>query len=433
MARLLIIGASGFIGSELARALHDDGHDLRLAARDIATARRLFPWDDWVHADLNHLTQASQWQELLQDIDIVINASGLLQSAPGNNVSRIQRDAIVALGEACSASGSVKLIVQISAAGMAGNDSDFMVSKAQADKALIDSPVPVVVLRPGLVIGRNAYGGTQLIRMAAALPLGLIPDLDRPIRAIALADLVEGVRRAITGQGPPPDQPIDLVGQEAQDLGQIITTHRRWLGLADWRWTIKVPQALLALPMWISDFFGLLGWRSPMRSNAMAALANGVEGDPEATRQWLGREPLKLDQTLASMPSGKQDRFIAWAWVMLPLALLALGIMWFVTGFTTLADLDRATAIMQQTGMPTPYARALALGGGLADIVLAVLLFIRRFTRWALIGMATLASLYLLLGTILLPELWADPLAPLAKVLPMIVLALILLPLLEKR
>ena len=200
MPRLLILGATGFIGSEIASALIADGHDVRLAARDLDYGRRLFPDADWRLADLNRLTAQGDWAPLLERIDIVVNAAGLLQSSPGDDVTRVQRDAVTALGEACRAAG-VARIVQISAAGIAGNDSDFMTSKAEADAALLAGPVPAIVLRPGLVIGRNAYGGTQLIRMAAALPFGLFPPLGAPIRCIALADVVAAVRLAVAADG----------------------------------------------------------------------------------------------------------------------------------------------------------------------------------------------------------------------------------------
>lgn len=431
MARLLILGASGFIGSEIARAMVADGHDLRLAGRDLDYGKRLFPHATWVNADLNWLADAADWAPLLAGIDIVVNAAGLLQRAPGDSVTRVQRDAVLALAQASETAG-IGRIVQISAAGIEGNDSDFMASKQQADFALLACAVPAIVLRPGLVIGRNAYGGTQLIRMAAAMPIGLFPPLGASIRCIALSDVVEAVRRALV-ETETPREPIDLVAETAQTLPEIIVAHRRWLGLPDWRITARLPGVFLKFASLASDALGLLGWRSPLRSNAVTALANGVEGDSGATARWLGRAPLTLEQTLAAIPAGKQDRFTAIATALLPLALLALAAMWLISGIATLADVDRATAIMRAAGVEPGPPRLLTIGGALADIALALMLAVRHWVQRALLLMVALASVYLILGTIMLPTLWADPLAPLAKVLPTLVLALILHPLLDRR
>jgi ABC-type arginine/histidine transport system permease subunit len=78
-------------------------------------------------------------------------------------------------------------------------------------------------------------------------------------------------------------------------------------------------------------------------------------------------------------------------------------------------------------------ATTLTLAGACADTILALLLFVRRWAQQALIGMVALAFVYLLLGTMMLPGLWFDPLAPFAKVLPTMVLALLLHPLLDRR
>lgn len=431
MASILIVGATGYIGSEIARSLAADGHRLRLAARDTDYGRRLLPQGEWVHADLNRLTTAASWQSLLSGIDHVVNASGILQSGGGDDVARIQQHAIVALAAACANAG-VQRIVQISAAGISGNTTDFMTSKAAADAALLDGPVPAVILRPGLVLGRNAYGGSQLIRMAAALPVGLYPRFGRSIQAIALGDVVAAVQQALAADTVP-RAAIDLVAETPMSLAEIIRAHRSWLGLPPWHREAQVPPVLMGLAIWLSDVLGWLGWRSPLRRNAVMALAHGVAGDAAATRQWLGREPLSLGDALAALPAGKQDRFAAWAFALLPLAMAALIAMWLLSGLATLIDVPRAAAIMSEGGLPPAMAIPLTVAGACADMFLAGLLLFRRWAQRALLGMAGLAAIYLLLGTILLPGLWLDPLAPYAKVLPTMMLALLLHPLLDRR
>ncbi len=429
--RILLIGANGFIGSSIARRLMAIGRPLRLAVRDVTHTARLFPGSEIVRADLNHLLQPADWAPLLDGCDAVVNASGLLQDGAGDSVQRIQRDAVIALNDACAMAG-VRRIVQISAAGLDGNASDFMRTKAAADSALLAGPVPAVVLRPGLVIGRNAYGGTQLIRMAAALPAGLLPPFGEPIRCIALDDVADAVVVALD-RDVLPAQPVELVSEEALSLDRIIRAHRRWLDLGDWRRIWTVPSPLLALATAASDLAGMLGWRSPLRRNAIAALANGVDGDAQATTAWLGRKPLTLGEALAAHPSGKQDRLMAWSTAMLPAALAALVAMWLLSGIGTFVHFEAAHAIMASTGVGGRAATLLAGGGAVADILLASMLLVRRWSRVALVGMILLAAAYLAAGTLLLPGLWLDPLAPFAKVLPTMALAALLLPLLDSR
>lgn len=430
--RILLLGAYGFIGSAVARALLADGHAVTGLGRDLAYGRRLLPAVNWIAADLDRMTAPSDWHMALEGIDAVVNASGLLQSGDGGAVARVQGDAILALAVACVAR-DIRRFVQISAAG-AHRDagSDFLTSKAATDGRLAAMPLDCVILRPGLVIDRNCYGGTELIRMIAALPL-VTPRLAfaGTIQCVAMADVVAAVQMALTAQ--PPTQPVDLVAAEANSLDRVIATHRRWLGLPPARWRPFVPLPLVTLASRTADLLGRFGWRSPLRRNALLALTDGVHGDVAQTRRWLGHEPLSLDQTLARHPAGKQDRLFALMGLLLLPMLLALGLMWSLSGLATLARLDEAALILHVAGLPPPFDRWLAAGGALADLALAAMLLWRRRARAALLGMVGLTLVYLALGTLLLPGLWADPLAPYAKTLPALMLALVAWPMLAKR
>jgi hypothetical protein len=108
--------------------------------------------------------------------------------------------------------------------------------------------------------------------------------------------------------------------------------------------------------------------------------------------------------------------------------------MWAASGAATLLQLDRATAILEHSGIADATARAIAIGGGWIDVVLAAGLLWRRTVRAALLTMILLTIfVYLIGGTVLVPSLWGDPLAPFAKALPATLLALVTYWTLERR
>ena len=51
--RVLVTGASGFIGRHLVARLGAEGHEVVGAARNLKQARRLIPGIVWVHGDLD--------------------------------------------------------------------------------------------------------------------------------------------------------------------------------------------------------------------------------------------------------------------------------------------------------------------------------------------------------------------------------------------
>lgn len=72
--RILVLGAYGFIGSEIVRQLLASGHSVVAAGRDTSYGSRLIPAAEWVRADLSHMTSPEQWRPLLNGVGAIVNA-----------------------------------------------------------------------------------------------------------------------------------------------------------------------------------------------------------------------------------------------------------------------------------------------------------------------------------------------------------------------
>jgi uncharacterized protein YbjT (DUF2867 family) len=428
--RILILGASGFIGSAIGHALLARGDELRALGRDPGRNRATLPAAEWVAGDLRQLTEPNAWTALLYGIDAVINASGALQSGLRDDLVAVQDRAIAALVRAAEQAG-VQRFVQISAAGAGTQPREFMQTKARGDEAVAASGLSYTILRPGLVIGRNAFGGTELLRSTAGLPLvGIEIAGTGEVQCVALADVVVATLRGLDGL----EGSYDLVEADSRPLGTIIALHRRWLGLPSPRIVLRMPIAALRPLSLVADALGWLGWRSPLRSNAVAALVQGVRGDVAATRAALGREPLSLTETLVALgPAGKADRWHARLSSLYPIALAALFVLWLAGGAVGLANLDHAAVVLETGGLKADLARALVIAGSLADLAIAAGLLVRPALKWALGGGAALAAAYAIGATIVRPDLWLDPLGSMVKVVPVIALSLLCLAMAEER
>jgi uncharacterized protein YbjT (DUF2867 family) len=414
---ILILGAYGFIGSAIAKELSAAGHQVTGFGRNLSYGRSILPHIQWWEGDLCQYCDPQSWLPLLQNVDVVINASGVLQSSPGNDVNITQADAIIALIDACEVSG-ISQFIQISACGASIDAAhDFMQSKARADQRLDNSPIKATILRPGLVIGRNSYGGTELIRVIAALPL-VAPRLTGfgKIQCIALADVVEAVVNAI-------NRPValsgsyDLVETGSRRVDEIIALHRKWLGFGAAGRKLPVGRRLTKIAAMMSDALGWLGWQSPMRSNAIRSLMDGVQGQSEQTAIILGRPAIALERILESFPAGKQDRIHAQFMLGLPLFLAMLVLLWLGTGLLGLWKADEAAALLDGSYLSSDIALIMVYGGAVADLILGIGLIFRKTVRAALVGTIAISLAYLVGGTMLTPLLWLDPLAPLIKAL----------------
>lgn len=419
------MGATGFIGSEIARALLTQGHIVTGLSRNLGYAQQRLPKLAWISADLRDLQETGDWRPYLSDIDIIINASGVLQNGLRDHVGKVQEGAINALIAASSA-GSIMNFIQISAAGASSGSSVFMESKAAADGALTGSSLPHCILRPGLVIGRNAFGGTEMVRMIAGLPwLSTSIAGSGQIECIALSDVVAAVLIAVA-QPKNSQGSFDLVEQEGRSLSQIIDSHRQWLGFAAPHFRILTAPWVLKPISLIADLLGWFGWRSPLRRNSISALINGVFGNCRETEAILGRQPLSLSQTLDAIGSaGKADRWHSRGALVFPFALASLILLWFGSGILGLIRSDEAAHYITLTGLDGELAHCLVLAGSLADLAIGVALLFRPVLRWGLRG-AILATLVYIVGSLFVrPDLWLDPLGPMLKTLPTLALTFV--------
>ena len=115
------------------------------------------------------------------------------------------------------------------------------------------------------------------------------------------------------------------------------------------------------------------------------------------------------------------------------MAIGTFALFWLLTGLISLGPgYDRATHYMLAGGGGA-LSEPSVVAGALADIAVACGIAWRPSTRIALWAALGLSVFYLVAGTILLPELWSDPLGPMMKIWPILALNLLCFAILDER
>ncbi|MCP4826958.1 MAG: SDR family oxidoreductase [Shimia sp.] len=430
MPTAFVLGGYGLIGSACMAALTEAGYDVTGIGRSAKAAARS-PQYRWKHLNLTTV-HADQWRALLQNADVVVNASGALQEGPGDSLSQIHVDVVSRLAEA--AAQTQTRVIQISAAGVSPEaDTAFFRTKAEGDAILSNSQANHVILRPTLVLGREAYGGSALLRALAGLPAILLRVFDTShIQTVALADVAHAVTLACDPKVPS-GTIADITEPNAHSFDSLALRTRVWLGVPAPIWRPTLPSWMLTLTACGADALSWLGWRAPLRSTALSVLRNGISGDPLLWHQLTGHTCHPLAETLEHHPATAQDRTAARVFLALPFAIATLSLFWLLSGVIGLIQTSAAMQVFTATGTSPAFAAVAVLGGGIADIVLGGAILIRRHTRKAAIGMTLLSAMYLLGAALMTPALFADPLGPMVKVLPGITLAALVALLMDDR
>lgn len=426
--RILVLGGTGLIGAAVSARLSADGHDVVRLARSVpAHADR----STAVAANIAKLTREEDWFPYLEGVDAVVNCAGVLQDSAQDSTAGVHRDGMGALFRACVAR-QVRRVIQISAIGVdRPNPTAFSRTKSEGDTLLMGSDLDWVILRPVVVIGRAAFGGSALLRALAALPVLPVPADARPFQTVQLDDLTESVAFFLKPQAPS-KLTLEVAAPDLLRFEEVVASFRRWFGWKPAR-IVRAPKALERLVYGLGDAVSWLGWRPPLRSTARLEIERGAVGDPSAWIETTGIHPTSLQDGHAAEPPSVQEKWFSRLYLLKPLVLGVLALYWILTGLIALGPgWQGALGQLNAAGIGAagPW---LVVAGSVADIAIGLGTAYRRTARLALWAALALSAAYLVAGTILLPALWIDPLGPLVKVVPVGVLTLVALMILEER
>jgi uncharacterized protein YbjT (DUF2867 family) len=274
---ILLTGASGFIGRNIATALARAGHRIQPISRrhGVDFCRMLTPED---------------WHPHLPDIDAVINAVGIIGEHGAQRFQPLHTQAPIALFRACAQAG-IRRVLQISALGADETAfSAYHLSKRAADVALRELNLDWFVLRPSLIYGRGGTS-TDFFMWLARLPV--IPTIgngQQQLQPVHIGDVVATVMQCLTASQK--RQTLDIVGNEAIAFGEWLQQMRLAQGLARAR--------LLRIPYGLASLLARLGYPfNPMLNpENLRMLKAGYRADVQPLTEFLAHRPALFSPSL---------------------------------------------------------------------------------------------------------------------------------------
>jgi len=315
--KILVTGATGFIGQVLCAQLQNAGYKVRALLRNNPSREaKHFNRGD-LEKVLGDLDDKSSLEVATQDIDIVIHLAGI---AHVNNVSSLAyKKTIVAGSEnlfhACVANKVKKIIFLSSALAetanqQSGNVSEYAKAKLEAESLLQQacngSETEFIIFRPVNVYGIGMQGNiANMIRWKKRGFMPALPKVDTKLSLIGINDLVAMVARAISDPSltnsvyllaePEPYGLLDIEGEICHLMNRKIPT---------WRTPRVLLYAAAATAGVLAKLLGLFGIKTPLSSINLRTYYNLVNHSVyDGSRAILALNFVPKDNLIKQLPA----------------------------------------------------------------------------------------------------------------------------------
>lgn len=234
VSKVLLTGATGFVGGAVLPALTASGWQVRCLTRDAEQARRDAPTLEWVQGDVGDATACRRALDGCRAALYLVHGVG-----ESGDYARRELEVATTFSQ-MAASAGLERIVYLGGIAPAGVGSKHLRSRLAVGEALRSGPVKTLELRASMIVGAGSLSWLIVRDLAARLPVMVLPRwLKSRTQPVAIDDIVIALVRALE-LSLDASACFDVPGPVTLSGKEILDETARMMGLDSPR-TLRVP------------------------------------------------------------------------------------------------------------------------------------------------------------------------------------------------
>lgn len=235
--RVLVLGATGYVGSRLVPYLLEHDHAVVAASSSQPDPDR-FGWDERVRAIRCDVADPAAVADAMADVDAVVY---LVHSLDRSDFTDRDRTGAEVVAAAVAAHG-VRRLVYLSGLVPDVSEEDLSAhigSRLEVERILLGATDGAVALRAGVVVGAGSTSFEVIRQVATLFLVQPVPAwMHSSVQPVAVSDVLRAIADALEDDGP--RGAVDLGGPDVVSYPDLLRTCAREAGLA----RVRVPAPI---------------------------------------------------------------------------------------------------------------------------------------------------------------------------------------------
>ena len=267
--KILLTGASGYIGGRLVPALLEAGHEVRCLARNPDKLSD-HGWRDRVEVVAGDVFDRKSLDAALAGCRAAFYLIHSMGTSDGSFAER-DREAAIMFCDAAS-SGGLRRIVYLGGLGGGEDLSEHLASRHEVGSVLRSGPTPVTEVRAAVIIGSGSVSFEMMRYLTEVLPVMITPRWVRTLcQPIAIRNILEILAAAIDHDSHE-DQMWEVGGPDQLTYEQMMRIYAEETGLGR---RVIIPVPLLS-PQLSRHWIGLV---TPLPAGVAKPLVNSLRNE----------------------------------------------------------------------------------------------------------------------------------------------------------